>query len=202
MRYSVFFILFIIFSCTKSKDSVSLDYQRKGDFLYTNYHNNTNYDAVFLVPKNLQFGDLNFNSNSTIGTREESYPLTVFAKVIENRQSSLYQHKLDSIFSAYLSEMDLDYNGENEDMAMYLKKGEKITIKYRLYIEKKLGKNYRSKFKQNYPFYDKVIKGGGYVDSEYLRRFSKLNFGKAKFVAQPVIEDSLFLRLSEKDVTD
>lgn len=201
MRYSVFFIFFIIFSCNKSKDSVFLNYQRKGDFLYTHYQNNTNYDAIFLVPKNLQFGDLNYNTNSTIGTREEDYPLTVLAKIVKNQQNSFYQHKLDSIFSAYLSQMNLDFKGEGEDMVIYLKRGEKIAIKYRLFIEKNFGKNYRSKFKQNYPSYDRVIKGS-YADSEYLQRFSKLNFGKAKFVAQPVIEDSLFLRLSEKDVND
>lgn len=85
------------------------------------------------------------------------------------------------------------------DSVFYLKKNEKLRVKYNLTIKQSPPiEKYSSKFKQNYYPYDKVLKGN-YPEGEYLRRFSKLNFGKAKFMAQPIIEDTLLIRISEKD---
>ncbi|MCQ9633841.1 hypothetical protein MP477_02590 [Chryseobacterium sp. WG23] len=88
--------------------------------------------------------------------------------------------------------------GDGESV-FYLKSNGKLSVKYKLIIKQSPPiLKYSSKFKQNYYPYDKVLKGN-YPEGEYLRRFSKLNFGKAKFIAQPIIEDSLFLNISQND---
>ncbi|PVV49392.1 hypothetical protein, partial [Chryseobacterium sp. HMWF035] len=143
-------------------------------------------------------------SPSTFGTRESDFPITVYAEINKDQENKYYQKKLDSIFNQYVikNELSIDSKHEKENNVVLIKSKSSLSIKYKLFVKKNLGNNsYSSRFKQNYPVYDEVIKGG-YAGSEYVQRFAKLNFGKAKFVAQPVIEDSLFLRLSEKDVTN
>ncbi|GEM_PF-1103927 len=198
------------FGCEqKEQEPLELRYIQDGNKIYLNFSNNSNNDIVFLVPNTLEFGDKNYKSLSTRGSMEGDYPINVYALIQPALSQSLYQKKYDRIYNDYLTEIgNGDFIGDEKpgdgNSVFYLKSKAKIKIQYNLVIKSmmiRFKKSYASKFKQNYYPYDKVLKEN-YGDSEYLRRFSQLNFGKAKFVAQPVIEDSLFLRLSEKDVTD
>lgn len=202
--------IMFLFSCKeKHKNTFNLEYIKDNHYIYLQIENSTKQDIIFLLPNSLEFGDENYKSFSTRGSREEDYPINVYAIIKPKQSSVVYQRKLDSIHNAYLTEIgNGDFIGderpEDGNSVFYLKSKTKIKIKYDLIIKSMMvmfKQSYSSKFKQNYYPYDKVLKGN-YPEGEYLRRFSKFNFGKAKFVAQPVIEDSLFLRLSEKDVTD
>ncbi|SDJ31972.1 hypothetical protein [Chryseobacterium jejuense] len=170
------------------------------------FENNTSQNIVFPTPNTLEFGDENLKKFSTQGNMEDSYPITVYAIIKDNQSSKFYQEKLDSIYDSFLTEIgNSDFIGDKKtgdgNSVFYLKEKEKLIIKYNLIIRQLPSMNYSSKFKQNYYPYDKVLKGN-YPEGEYLRRFSKLNFDKAKFVAQPVIEDSLFLNISNKDANN
>ncbi|WP_123863303.1 hypothetical protein [Chryseobacterium rhizosphaerae] len=210
-NFIIIIVVFILFgSCKeKQKSAFSLQYIEDKKDLYLQFKNNTNQDIIFLVPNSLEFGDKNYKSLSTRGNKEEDYPINVYALIQPDQSPLLYQKKYDSIYNGYLTEIGNGYFIGDErpsdgNSVFYLKSRVEIKIKYNLVIKSMMimfKQSYSSKFKQNYYPYDKALKGN-YGESEYLRRFSKLNFGKAKFVAQPVIEDTLFLRLSEKDVTD
>ena len=202
--------IMFLFSCKEErKDTFSLKYIKYGNNIYLQLENNIGRDIIFLVPNSLEFGDKKYKSFSTRGSREEDYPINVYAVIDSGQSSKIYQQKLDSIHDAYLTEIgNGDFIGDERpgdgNSVFYLKNNKTIKVKYNMTIKPIMipsKKIYSSTFKQNYYPYDKVLKGE-YPDGEYLRRFSKLNFGKAKFVAQPIIEDSLFLRLSEKDVTN
>ncbi|MDC8101638.1 hypothetical protein [Chryseobacterium rhizosphaerae] len=210
-NFIIIIVVFILFgSCKeKQKSAFSLQYIEDKKDLYLQFKNNTNQDIIFLVPNSLEFGDKNFHDLTTQGGKEGDYPINVYAVIDSGQSSEIYQQKLDSIHDAYLTEIgNGDFIGDERpgdgNSVFYLKNNKTIKVKYNMTIKPIMipsKKIYSSTFKQNYYPYDKVLKGE-YPDGEYLRRFSKLNFGKAKFVAQPVIEDTLFLRLSEKDVTD
>ncbi|KFF23053.1 hypothetical protein [Chryseobacterium sp. JM1] len=198
-------IIFCLLSCKEKKnDAFSLEYVKNSNELILVFENNTSQNIIFPVPNTLEFGDKNFKDFSTQGNMEGYYPITVYATIKDNQFSKFYQKKLDSIRNFNLSERGMaDLINQvmpgDGDSVFYLKSNGKLNVKYKLIIRQSPPtKKYSSKFKQNYYPYGRILKGK-YPEAEYLRRFSKLNFGKAKFVAQPVIEDSLFIRISEKD---
>lgn len=198
----------LFLSCKeKAKNAFGLKYIKANNQIYLSFENGTNHDIVFLVPNTLEFGDKNYKDFSTQGGKEGDYPINVYALIEPNQSSKFYQKKLDSIHDSYLAEIgNGDFIGDERpgdgNSVFYLKTHESIKVKYKLTIKQPAPHyEYSSKYKQNYYPYDKVLKGN-YPEGEYLRRFSKLNFGKAKFVAQPLIEDSLILKISEKDLTN
>ncbi|PRB01885.1 hypothetical protein CQ046_14395 [Chryseobacterium sp. MYb7] len=195
----------LLFSCKEQhKNTLNLTYIKNNQEICLQFKNDTSKDIIFLVPNSLEFGDKNFASYSTRGSREEDYPLNVYAVIEPGQFSESFQKKLDSIHDSYLAEIGNSafIGGERSsdgNSALYLKSNDIIKVKYKLTVKQTLPiEKYSSKFKQNYYPYDKVLKGN-YPEAEYLRRFSKLNFGKAKFIAQPIIEDSLFLKITEND---
>ncbi|OCA72453.1 hypothetical protein BBI01_10040 [Chryseobacterium artocarpi] len=199
--------IFCVISCKQEskKDSVlTLKYSKNKNELTLIFENNTSYDIIFPAPNTLEFGDKNFKDFSTQGGKEKDFPINVHAIIQNDQFSKFYQRKLDSIRIADLSNRGMtDVINQimpgDGDSIFYLQKNEKMKIKYKLIIKQTPPiHNYSSKFKQNYYPYSKILKGK-YPEGEYLRRFSKLNFGKTKFVAQPVIEDSLFLSISQND---
>lgn len=201
-------IIFGFFSCKqkqKKNGPLSLEYVKNNNELILIFENNTSQNIIFPVPNTLEFGDKNFKDFSTQGGKERDFPINVYAIIDDNQFSKLYQKKLDSIRNLNLSERGMaDLINQmmpgDGDSIFYLNSNGKLNVKYKLNIKQSPPiHKYSSKFKQNYYPYDKVLKGN-YPEGEYLRRFSKLNFGKAKFVAQPTIEDSLFIRISEKDI--
>ena len=203
----ILLIIFCLFSCKQEskKDTIfSLKYTKNGDELTLIFENNTSHDIIFPAPNTLEFGDKNFKDFSTQGGKEKDFPINVYAIIGNNQSSKFYQKKLDSIYNTFLTEIgNADFIGDKKsgdgNSVFYLKKMEKLKVKYNLTIKQSPPMHkYSSKFKQNYYPYDKVLKGN-YPEAEYLRRFSKLNFGKAKFIAQPIIEDSLFLKITEND---
>ncbi|PWN67116.1 hypothetical protein [Chryseobacterium oncorhynchi] len=204
--YLILFSLFILFSC-KKKNKVhgfSLSYSKNNKDIVLHFENNTSHNIIFPAPNTLEFGDKNFKDFSTQGGKEKDFPINVYAIIENNQSSKFYQKKLDSIYNAFLTEIgNTDFIGDKKpgdgNSVFYLKKMEKVKVKYNLTIKQSSPiHKYSSKFKQNYYPYDKVLKGN-YPEAEYLRRFSKLNFANAKFVAQPTIEDSLFLNISHND---
>ncbi|MEF9479824.1 hypothetical protein OWR28_20810 [Chryseobacterium sp. 1B4] len=211
MNYRFLLICFIfLLSCEdKRKDILYLKYIKENQQIHLQLKNNTGTDIIFLVPNSLEFSDRNYKSYSTRGSREEYYPINVYAVINQGQSSKKYQRKLDSVRNTYLAEIgNENFLGDERPgdghTVLFLKNNDVINVKYNLFIKsvKNLSQSiYSSKFKQNYYPYDKVLKGN-YPEGEYLKRFSKLNFGNAKFVAQPVIEDSLVLKLSEKDITN
>ena len=188
----------------KQKDTFILKYIKNNNEIVLCFENNTSENIIFLLPNSLEFSDKNYKSFSTRG----AHPINVYALLQPNQSSLLYQKKYDSIVNKFYTEKGItdffkEMKPEDGNSVFYLKEQSKIEVKYDLTVKSMMGmmkKSYSSKFKQNYYPYEKVLKGST-PDGEYVRRFSKLNFGKVKFVAQPVIEDSLFLKLSEKDVT-
>lgn len=186
-------ILFLIIACKqKEKNSLSLTYIAQNNELSLIFENNTAQDIIFPVPNTLQFKDENLKVSMT-----GNYPIIVCATIEDNQSSKFYQKKLDSIYERYLIEIGdsglIAYKKPGEGNSIFsLKENEKLSVKYKLTIKRFYPLNYSSKFKQSYYPYDKGLEGN-YSETEYLRRFSKLNFGKAKFIAQPEIEDSLFL---------
>lgn len=200
--------MFLLSCKEKHKKTFKLKYIKENHHIYIQLENHMGKDIIFLVPNSLEFGDKNYKSYSTRRSREEDYPITVYAVIIPDQSSKIYQRKLDSIRNAYLTEIgNSDFIGDERpydgNSVLYLKNNDIIKVKYNLTIKPIIIPSkeiYSSTFKQNYYPYDKILKGD-YPEGEYLRRFSKLNFGKATFVAQPIIEDSLILKISEKDVT-
>jgi len=203
----ILLIIFCLFSCKQEskKDTIfSLKYTKNGDELTLIFENNTSHNIIFPAPNTLEFGDKNFKDFSTQGGKEKDFPINVYAIIEDNQFSKFYQRKLDSIRNVNLSDRGMtDVINQmmpgDGDSVFYLQKKEKLKIKYNLTIKQSPPiHKYSSKFKQNYYPYDRILKGK-YPEAEYLRRFSKLNFGKAKFIAQPIIEDSLFLKITEND---
>lgn len=206
------FILFCLLSCKQNQKkniAFSLEYVKNGNELILIFENSTPQNIVFPVPNTLEFGDENYKSFSTQGGKEGSFPITTYAIIKPDQSSKFFQKKLDSIrdndfFKRGMPDVIKEIKQGDGNSVFFLKSKAKIKIKYNLVIKSMMvifKKSYSSKFKQNYYPYDKVLKGN-YPEGEYLRRFSKLNFGKAKFVAQPLIEDSLILKISEKDLTN
>ncbi|KPE50101.1 hypothetical protein [Chryseobacterium indologenes] len=200
MKKIIILLGLLFLSCKQQpKDIFSLKYIKSDNEITLYFENNTKEDIIFLTPNTLEFGDKNFKSLTS-----EDGIIKVYALLKPDQSSKFYQNKLDSIWKGYLIETGFkdfinDIRPGDGNSVLYLKKMGKLSIRYDLIIKQSAPLNkYSSKFKQNYYPYDKVLKGD-FHDSEYLRRFSKLNFGKAKFVVQPVIEDSLFLNISDKD---
>lgn len=154
-----------------------------------------------MVPNILEFGDIKKGGFSSRGYMEDVYTITVYGKLSPNQENLFYQKKIDSLYSNYVFSIHsdpeyLNYK-EPDNKVIFIKKNVIKTIKYNLIIRKTPTKEtYKTRFKQNYYSYEKAIKGN-FPNSEYLKGFSKLNFGKAKFVAQPMIEDSLFINISK-----
>lgn len=203
----ILLIVFCLLSCKqtqKKNDVFSLEYVKNSNELILTFENNTSQNIIFPAPNTLEFGDKNFKDFSTQGNMEGSYPITVYATIKDNQSSKFYQKKLDSIYNVFLAEIGNsafigDKRPSDGNSVFYLKKKEKLSVKYKLTIKQSPPiEKYSSKYKQNYYPYDKVLKGN-YPEGEYLRRFSKLNFGKTKFIAQPIIEDSLFLNITQND---
>ncbi|MDR6548346.1 hypothetical protein J2810_004436 [Chryseobacterium rhizosphaerae] len=198
--------IFCLFSCKqkqKKKNTFSLDYIKNGNELSLIFENNTSQNIIFPVPNTLHFGDTKTKKFTSIREGEGFPPITVYAVVEPNKSYKLYQKKLDSIRDNYflkkgMSDVIKEIKPEDGNTILYLKAHKIMIVKFDLTIKQGIHQEYSSKFKQNYYPYDKVLKGN-YPEGEYLRRFSKLNFGKAKFMAQPVIEDSLFLNISQND---
>lgn len=200
-------IIFCLLFCKqnqKKSGALSLEYVKNNNEVNLIFENTTSQNIIFPVPNTLEFGDKNFIDLSTQGGKEKDFPINVYGIIEDNQSSKLYQKKLDSIRNINLSESGMadlinQIRPGDGNSIFYLEKGKKTIVKYKLVIKQSppLYK-YSSKFKQNYYPYDKVLKGK-YPDGEYLRKFSKLNFGEVKFIAQPVIEDSLFLNISQND---
>ncbi|MCT2410026.1 hypothetical protein NZD88_20920 [Chryseobacterium antibioticum] len=190
-------ILFLFIACEqKEKNSFSLKYINNNNELSLIYENNTSQDIIFPAPNTLQFEDQNLKGNM-----KGRYPIIIYATMRDNQSSKFYQKKLDSIYEGYLTEIGesglIAYKNPGEGNSIfYLKEKEKLRVKYKLTVKRFYPLNYSSKFKQSYYPYDKGLEGN-YRETEYLRRFSMLNFGKAKFMIQPGIEDSLFLNISQ-----
>jgi len=200
-------IFLLVLSCKKKcKNALDLSYTKVNQQIYIQLQNNIGKDVVFLVPNSLEFGDENYKGYSTRGGKEEDYPINVYAIIEPNQSSQFYQKKLDSVHNSYLAEIgNADFIGDERlgdgNSVFYLKVHESIKIKYKLNIQQSAPQHkYFSKFKQTYYPYNKVLEGN-YPEGEYLRKFSKLNFGKVKFVAQPCIKDSLFLTISQNDIS-
>lgn len=200
--------IMFLFSCKeKHKNNLELKYKKDNNELYLDFENNLGHDIVFLTPNTLHFSDIITKRATSVQEGNGFPPITIYAIIEPNKSSKFYQKKLDSIHDSYLVEIGnsafiSDERSGDGNSVFYLRTNESIKVKYKLIIKQSAPYyDYSSKYKQNYYPYDKVLKGE-YPEGEYLRRFSKLNFGKAKFVTQPIIEDSLFLRLSEKDVTN
>ncbi|EJL70147.1 hypothetical protein [Chryseobacterium populi] len=201
-------IIFCLLSCKREQKKsgvFSLKYVKNNNELILIFENNTSQNIVFPVPNTLEFGDKNFKDFSTQGNMEGSYPISVYAIMKDNQSSKFYQKKLDSIRNSNLTERGMadlinQMMPSDGDSVFYLNRNGKLRVKYNLIIKQSPPThNYSSKFKQNYYPYNKVLKGD-YPEGEYLRRFSKIDFGKAKFIAQPIINDSLFLNISQNDV--
>lgn len=199
-------IVLLFLSCKKGcKNALDLSYTKINEHIYLQLQNNIGKDIVFLVPNSLEFGDENYKGYSTRGSKEEDYPINVYAIIEPNQSSKFYQKKLDSVHNSYLAEIgNADFIGDERpgdgNSVFYLKVHESIKIKYKLTIQQSAPYHkYSSKFKQTYYPYDKVLEGN-YPEAEYLKRFSKLNFGKVRFIAQPCIKDSLFLTISQSDI--
>lgn len=197
-----------LFSCReKHKNKFELAYNKDHNELYLCFENNLGHDIIFFAPNTLHFSDIRTKRPTSVPEEDGFPPITIYAIIEPYQASKFYQKKLDSIHDSYLTEIGnadfiRDERPGDGNSVFYLKTHKSIKLKYKLTIKQPAPHyGYSSKYKQNYYSYDKVLKGE-YPEGEYLRRFSKLNFRKAKFVAQPVIEDSLFLILSEKDVTD
>ncbi|MGS0747504.1 hypothetical protein [Halpernia sp. GG3] len=205
--YFLYFLMLLFISCeNKSRENcVILTYNKSGNNIELNFKNNFNQDVIMLVPNQLEFGDRNFKELSTIGGSEGFYPITVFAKIKSNINSLFYQNKIDSVRNKYLCEYGFDpkYTNfkEKDNTVIFIKANNNLQINFNLVIKQRIPEKYSSRFKQNYYPYNEILKGN-FSNSEYLRRFSKLNFGDAKFVVQPIIEDSLILKISDKDVNN
>lgn len=199
--------IFCLLSCKqkqKKNNIFSLDYIKNDNELILKFENNTSQNIIFPVPNTLHFGDTKTKRYSSIREGEGFPPITVYAIIEPNQSTKLYQKKLDSIRDNYFFKKGMvdvikEMKPEDGNTVLYLKAHKIITVKFNLTVKQGIHQEYSSKYKQNYYPYDKVLKGN-YPEGEYLRRFSKLDFGEAKFMAQPVIEDSLFIKVSEKDI--
>jgi len=199
--------IMFLFSCKEEyKNNFELKYKKDNNELYLDFENNLGHNIIFLAPNTLHFSDVTTNRPTSIREGEGFPPITVYATMESNQSFKLYQKKLDSIRDNDFLERDMadvikEIRPEDGSSAFYLKAHKTIEVKYKLTIKQEAPQKYSSKYKQNYYPYNKVLKIN-YSEGKNLRKFSKLNFGKAKFVAQPVIEDSLFLKLSDKDATN
>ncbi|MCQ9633843.1 hypothetical protein MP477_02600 [Chryseobacterium sp. WG23] len=184
------FSYFLLFSCEKKKtDTFNLSYIKDNKNIVLNFKNNTNTDIVFLAPNMIGFENVK-NKDSQ----------NVYAIINTDKQDKYYQKIVDSLYiKALINEnmqilIDLKRPSDGHSV-FYLKKDSSLKVFYKLNI---LRTAIPSKYKQIYHPYKRGIQEN-YLERDYITKFSKLNFGKAKFVLQPVIEDSLFIKVSEKD---
>lgn len=186
----VFFSFFFVFSCKKKKtDTFNLSYKQDNKNIVLNFENNTNTDIVFLAPNMIGFeSEKNKDSQN------------VYAIVNTKKQNKYYQEILDSLYIKTLINenmqvlIDLKRPSDGHSV-FYLKKDSSLKVFYDLKI---LRTAIPSKYKQIYYPYERGIKEN-YLERDYISKFSKLNFGRARFILQPVIKDSLFITISEKD---
>lgn len=154
-----------------------------------NYENNTNTDIVFLAPNVIEFESL----------KNKDYQ-NVYGLIKPNQSDKYYQKILDSLYNKTLIAENKQDLIDLKRLYMshsvfYLKKNGSLKVSYELKIQRTA---VPSKYKQIYYPYPRGIEEN-YLEKDYIGKFSKLNFGKAKFVLQPVIEDSLFINISRKD---
>ncbi|MDR6548347.1 hypothetical protein J2810_004437 [Chryseobacterium rhizosphaerae] len=186
----VFFSFFLFFSCKKKKtDAFNLSYIRENNNVMLNYENNTNTDIVFLAPNVIEFESL----------KNKDYQ-NVYGLIKPNQSDKYYQKILDSLYNKTLIAENKQDLIDLKRLYMshsvfYLKKNGSLKVSYELKIQRTA---VPSKYKQIYYPYPRGIEEN-YLEKDYIGKFSKLNFGKAKFVLQPVIEDSLFINISRKD---
>ncbi|MGE8554223.1 MAG: hypothetical protein ACN6OB_09890 [Chryseobacterium jejuense] len=188
--FLILFSLFILFSCKKRNKTYdfTLSYSEDNKNIVLNFQNNTNTDIIFLAPNVIEFESL----------KNKDYQ-NVYAVIKSNQSDKYYQSILDSLYNKTL----IDKNKELIDLkklygghsVFYLKKNSNLKVLYKLKIQRTA---IPSKYKQIYYPYPRGIQEN-YLERDYIGKFSKLNFGKARFVLQPVIEDSLFIKVSEKD---
>ncbi|KFF23052.1 hypothetical protein [Chryseobacterium sp. JM1] len=184
------FSFFFLFSCKKKKThTFNLSYIKDNKNIVLNFDNNTNTDIVFLAPNMIGFeSEKNKDSQN------------VYAIVNTKKQNKYYQEILDSLYIKTLINenmqvlIDLKRPSDGHSV-FYLKKDSSLKIFYDLNI---LRTAIPSKYKQIYYPYKRGIEEN-YLERDYISKFSKLNFGKARFILQPVIKDSLFITISEKD---
>lgn len=184
------FSFFFLFSCKKKKtDTFNLSYKKDNKNIVLNFENNTNNDIVFLTPNTVEFES----------QKNKDYK-NVFAVIKPHQLDKYYQKILDSLYiktligenMQVLIDLKSSYEGHS---VFYLKKNSTLKIFYDLKINKLATP---SKYKQIYYPYERGIKEN-YLERDYISKFSKLNFGRARFILQPVIKDSLFITISEKD---
>lgn len=187
------FLLFFL-SCNKENDNLSafnLSYIKnsKNDIILC-FENNTDTDLVFLTPNIIEFQSLKNNDYQNV------------YGVIKSDKSDAYDQKIfDSLYHKTLvAENKQDLTDEKKHYmshsVFYLKKNDIIRVLYKLKIHKAA---IPSEYKQIYYPYARGIQEN-YLEKQYITKFSKTNFGKAKFILQPVIQDSLFINISEKDI--
>ncbi|SFN15264.1 hypothetical protein SAMN05421594_1399 [Chryseobacterium oleae] len=184
------FSFFFVFSCKKKKtDTFNLSYKQDNKNIVLNFENNTSTDIVFLAPNMIGFESVK-NKDSQ----------NVYAIIKTNKQNKYYQKILDSLYIKTLINenmqvlIDLKRPSDGHSV-FYLKKDSSLKIFYDLNI---LRTAIPSKYKQIYYPYKRGIEEN-YLERDYISKFSKLNFGRARFILQPVIKDSLFITISEKD---
>ncbi|WP_299182734.1 hypothetical protein [uncultured Chryseobacterium sp.] len=190
--FLILFSFFFLFSCSKRNDKAhtfNLSYTKDDKNIILNFENNTGSDIVFLTPNVIEFESL----------KNKDYQ-NVYGLIKPNQSNKYYQKILDSFYLKTLiaeNKQDLIdvkklYMGHS---VFYLKKNSSLKVSYDLKINRTATP---SKYKQIYYPYPRGIQEN-YLERDYIGKFSKLNFGKARFVLQPVIEDSLFIKISEKD---
>jgi hypothetical protein len=199
----------IIFACqqkTKTKNVFSLDYsENDNNGIDLIFENSTTDNIIFPVPNTLHFGDIKTRKLTSVPEMGGFPPLTIYATINPNQSSIFYQIKLDCVYNGYLTEIGnstfipFKRFGDGHSV-LYLSKNSTLKIKYKLTVKPFSTTSYSSKYKQNYYPYDRILKEKN-TEGEYLRRFSKIKFNNAKFVEQPLIKDSLYLSLSQRDVT-
>lgn len=187
------FLLFFL-SCNKENDNLSafnLFYVKnnKNDIILR-FENNTDTDLVFLTPNIIEFQSLKNNDYQNV------------YGIIESDKSDAYNQKIfDSLYHKTLvAENKQDLTDEKKHYmshsVFYLKKHDTIKVLYKLKIHKAA---IPSEYKQIYYPYARGIQEN-YLEKQYITEFSKTNFENAKFILQPVIQDSLFINISEKDI--
>ncbi|WP_179473216.1 hypothetical protein [Chryseobacterium sp. H1D6B] len=167
----------------------NLSYERDNKNIVLNFENNTGSNIVFLAPNAIEFESL----------KNKNYQ-DVYAVIKPDQPNKDYQKILDSLYKKTLIDEGMqgltDLKRPSDGHSVFcLKKGGSLKVYYNLVVRKTATP---SKYKQIYYPYKRGMQEN-YLEKDYLGNFSKLNFGKAKFVLQPVIEDSLFINITEKD---
>ncbi len=185
---------FFLFFCCKKKEkandfNLSYKYVKTNKNIILNYENNTDTNIVFIAPNIIEFESLKNKDCQD-----------VYAVIKPGQPDKQYQRILDSFYIKTLndhnSQVLLDLKRPSDGHSAFrLKRNSSLKVSYNLIVRKTA---IHSKYKQIYYPYKKAMQEN-YLEKDYIGDFSKLNFGKAKFILQPIIEDSLFISISNKD---